>query len=116
MLGIRDILVRIRLRIRILRSVLLTNGSECGSGRAENNLHHSSKIKSHKEVTNSRNQGFSYYFCLMMEGSGAGSVLVTNGSGRPKKHTDPQFAYMCANYEQKRRVVNSNFFPSFIAG
>jgi hypothetical protein len=31
---------------------------------------------------------FSDYFCLMLEGSGAGSVLVTNGSGcgyeRPK--------------------------------
>jgi hypothetical protein len=26
-------------------------------------------------------QGFSYYFCFMMEGCGAGSVLVTNGSG-----------------------------------
>jgi hypothetical protein len=32
-------------------------------------LHHSSKIKSHKEVTKSRNQGFSSYFCLLMEGS-----------------------------------------------
>jgi hypothetical protein len=44
----------------------------------------SSKIKSHKEVT----KGFSNYFCLMMEGSGAGSVPPTNGSGsgsgRPK--------------------------------
>ncbi len=38
----------------------------------------------HKVITksqNSRSQGFSYYFCLMMEGSGAGSILVTNGSG-----------------------------------
>ncbi len=44
--------------------------------------------KSHKEVRRSRNQGFSYYFCLMIErsGSGAGSVPLTNGSGsgRPK--------------------------------
>ncbi len=33
---------------------------------------------------NSRNQGFSYYFCLIIEGSG--SVPLTNGSGsrRPK--------------------------------
>jgi hypothetical protein len=30
-----------------------------------------SKIKSHKEVTKSSNQGFSYYFCLMVEGSGS---------------------------------------------
>ncbi len=42
-------------------------------------LHHSSKIKSYKEVTkwkNTRNQGF-LLFCLMMEGSG--SVPLTNG-------------------------------------
>jgi hypothetical protein len=47
-----------------------------------------------KKLQKSRIQGFSYYFCLMMEGSEAGSgsgaesVLVTNGSGcgsgRPK--------------------------------
>ncbi len=30
---------------------------------------------------NSRNQGFSYCFCLMIEGSGAGSIPLTNGSG-----------------------------------
>jgi hypothetical protein len=36
MLGIRDILVRTRMRIRILGSVPLTNGSGCGSGRPEN--------------------------------------------------------------------------------
>jgi hypothetical protein len=58
-------------------------------------LHHSSKIKVIKKSQNSRNQGFSYryYFCLMMEGSGDGSVLVINGSGlriqeAQKKHTD----------------------------
>jgi hypothetical protein len=42
-------------------------------------LHHFSKIKSYKEVTeleNSRNQCFSYYFCLMIEESG--SVSLTN--------------------------------------
>ncbi len=38
-------------------------------------LHHFSKIKSLKESQNSRNQGLSYYFCMMIEGS---------GSGRPK--------------------------------
>ncbi len=35
-----------------------------------------------------RIQGFPYYFCLMIEGSGSGSVPLTNGSGsefkRPK--------------------------------
>ncbi len=39
---------------------------------------------------NSRNQGFSYYICLMIEGSrsragsGSGSIPLTNGSGWPK--------------------------------
>jgi hypothetical protein len=41
-----------------------------------------------KKSQNIRNQGFPCYFCLMMEGSGAGSVLVNIGSGygsrRPK--------------------------------
>ncbi len=36
-------------------------------------LHHFSKIKSQKESQNRRNQGFSYYFCLMIEGSGSGA-------------------------------------------
>jgi hypothetical protein len=72
-------------------------GSGCGSGRPKNiwileirtrntgtfTVHHSSKMKSHEENhKNSTNQGFSYYFCLMMGGSG--SVLVTYGSGKPK--------------------------------
>jgi hypothetical protein len=30
---------------------------------------------------NSRNQGFSYYFCLMIEGAGSRCVPLTNGSG-----------------------------------
>ncbi len=49
-------------------------------------LHHFSKIKSQKESQNSRNQGFSYYFCMMIEESGSGSIPLTNGSGsgRPK--------------------------------
>ncbi len=54
----------------------------------EVHLRHFSKIKSQKESQNSRNQGFSYYFCMMIEGSGAGSgsIALTNrsGSGRPK--------------------------------
>ncbi len=49
-------------------------------------LHHFSKIKSQKESQNRRNQGFSYYFCMMIEGSGSGSIPRTSGSGsgRPK--------------------------------
>jgi hypothetical protein len=42
-------------------------------------LHNFLKIKSQKEVRNSKNQGFSYYFRLMIEGSG--SIPLTNGSG-----------------------------------
>jgi hypothetical protein len=55
-------------------------------------LQHFSKIKSQKESQNSRNQGFSDYFCMMIEGSGSGagagsgSIPLTSGSGsgRPK--------------------------------
>ncbi len=59
-------------------------------------LHHFSKIKIQKESQNRRNQGFSYYFCTMIEGSGSGYragsgsgfMPLTSGSGsgswRPK--------------------------------
>ncbi len=55
-------------------------------------LHNFSKIKSQKKSRNSRNQYFSYYFCLMIEGPGSksGSVLLTNWSGcRRPKNMDP---------------------------
>ncbi len=49
-------------------------------------LHHFTKVKTKSQ--NSRNQGFPYYFSLMIEGSGSGSIPLTNGSGsgsrRPK--------------------------------
>ncbi len=49
------------------------------------------KDKKSKRSQSSRNQGFSYYFCLVIEGSG--SIPLTNGSStgsrRPKKHVDP---------------------------
>jgi hypothetical protein len=106
-LRIHDILVRIRIR----KTMLLTNGSGSGSfyfhhwpSRCQRKtylkksfsacyflkvrLHHFSKLKSQKDVRNSRYQGFSYYFSLMIEGSGVGSgcIPLTNGSGsrRPK--------------------------------
>ncbi len=49
-------------------------------------LQNFSKIKSQKESQNSRNQSFSYYFCMVAEGSGSGAIPLTNGtgSGRPK--------------------------------
>ncbi len=48
--------------------------------------HHSYAKFCKKKSQNSRNHGFSYYFCLMLEGSRSGSIPLTNGSGsrRPK--------------------------------
>ncbi len=121
MLRIHDILGWIRIRIR--GSMPLNNGSGSGSWIRillfssltkvpakklffntifsayyflKLHLHHFSKIKSQKESQNSRNQGFSYYFCMMIEGSGSesraksgsGSIPLTSGSrfgsGGPK--------------------------------
>ncbi len=45
-------------------------------------LYNFSKIKSHKEISTSRNQGFSSSFCLMIEGYW--SVPLTSGSGGPE--------------------------------
>ncbi len=42
---------------------------------------HFSKKNVKKKSQSSRNQGFSYYFCLVIEGSGSGSRPLTNGSG-----------------------------------
>jgi hypothetical protein len=70
-LWIRDILIGIRMRI--CGSVRLSYGS--GSFLAfyflKVHLHQSSKIKSQKESQNRRNQSFSNYLCLIMEGSGS---------------------------------------------
>jgi hypothetical protein len=47
--------------------------------------------KSHEEFITQQKLRFLNFFCLMMEGSGSGSVPLTNGSGsvRPKKFKDP---------------------------
>ncbi len=46
------------------------------------------KDKKSKRSNKSRNQGFSHYICLVIEGFGSGSIPLTNGSGsgsrRPK--------------------------------
>jgi hypothetical protein len=44
-------------------------------------LHLFAKIKSQKESQNSRNQGFSYYFCMMIEGSRRLETCGSGGSG-----------------------------------
>ncbi len=41
-----------------------------------------------KKSQNRRNEGFSYYFCLMIEGTGSGSVSTKKTYGS-QKHTDP---------------------------
>jgi hypothetical protein len=48
-----------------------------------------SKIKSQKEVKNCRNEGLSYFLCLLMEGSGSVQIMRDLDPGDPKKHTDP---------------------------
>jgi hypothetical protein len=49
------------------------------------------KDKVIKKPENIRNKGFSYYFCLIIEGSGYRSLPVTTGSGSRSGggHTDP---------------------------
>ncbi len=47
-------------------------------------LHHFSKLKSHKKSQNSRSQGFSFYFRLMIEGSGSVPRTNESKSGKPK--------------------------------
>ena len=42
-----------------------------------------------KKSQNNRNKGFSYYFCLTMQGSGSVNPTNGSGSGRPKT-TDPE--------------------------
>ncbi len=100
MLRIHDIFGWIRIR----GYMRLTNGSGFGSGSCyfrhwpskcqqktnfltqffsafyflKVHLHHFSNIKSQKESQYSRNQGFSYYFCMMIEGSGSGSWRPKN--------------------------------------
>ncbi len=70
MLRIHDILVWIRIWIR--GSMPLTNGSGSCYFR-----HRPSRCQQ-KKVTNSRNQGVSYYFCIMIEGSRSGSLSTTS--------------------------------------
>jgi hypothetical protein len=41
---------------------------------------HFQRLKVKKKSQSSRNQGFFYYFCLVIEGSGSGSIPLTNGS------------------------------------
>ncbi len=68
-------------------------------------LHHFSKIKSQKESQNSRNQGFSYYFCMMIEGS----IPLISGSGswRPK---NMWIRWIQIRIRIRIRIRNTGFF------
>jgi hypothetical protein len=57
-------------------------------------LHYFSKIKSQKEPENSRIQGFSDYFCMMIEGSGLflhddRRIRIQSRIREAEKHVDP---------------------------
>ncbi len=85
------ILVRIRIRILLFSSVTFKTLTKNFVSLTflfvgllyilKVNLHHFSKIKSHNIVTKERNRWFSFYFCLIKEGAGSGSVSLNNGSG-----------------------------------
>ncbi len=102
---IHNILVWIRIRIRLRGSMRLTNGTFTMPAKnsffntifpacyfLKVHLHYFSTIKSQKESQNRRIQDFSYYFCLMIAGSGSGSragsgsiaLISASASGRPK--------------------------------
>jgi hypothetical protein len=132
LLRIHDILGCFRIRIR--GSMPLTNGSGSGSWIRillfssltfkipaqkkifdtifsayyflKVHLRHFSKINSQKESQNSRNQGSSYFFCMMIEGSGSGSIPLTNGSGsgRPKKTCGSGSATLISRYKKTECV------------
>ncbi len=64
-----------------------------------------------KKSKRSRNQGFAYYFCLMMEGSG--SVSLTNGSGSSRM-TLVSFLLDPGPCELNQFGSGSEIFPSVI--
>ncbi len=79
MFGIRDILVRIWLRILLFSSVTFKKKTKSFYAYSflKVHLHHSSKIKSHKEVTKQYTSRFSSFFCLFMAGTGSGTLMET---------------------------------------
>ncbi len=57
-------------------------------------VHHFQTWKVIKKSQNTRNQGFSYYFYLMIGGSGSGPRTNGSGSGEAQKHPNPQHCYV----------------------
>ncbi len=123
-LRIHDILVWIRIRMRIWMrirgSMPLTNGSGCGSGsfyfhnwpsRCQPKSNFFNKVfpnitfrryfyiifqrwKVKKKSQNSRNQGFPYYFCLIKEGSRPGSGSIHLTNGSGSGSRGPKNAWI----------------------
>jgi hypothetical protein len=84
-----DILVRIRIRTTDLRILLYTTLFISGlfKGTLTSSLEDKKKVI--KKSQNRRNRGFSYYFSLIMEGSGSIKIIMDPDPGGPKKGTDP---------------------------
>ncbi len=51
-------------------------------------------------MQNSRKQGFSYHFCLMIEGSGSGHLTSVFGSGWPKTYPGTGSKTLCYRYHR----------------
>ncbi len=91
-------------------------------------LHNFPKIKSQKWSQNSRNQGFSYYFCMITEESGS-KLTNGSGSGRPKNMwirwiTDPdsdpehwfQVRLKIINFCQNILIISRHLVPLKVDG
>ncbi len=64
-------------------------------------LHHFSKIKSHKKSHKTVEINVFLLFLLMIEGSGAGSIFLTNGSGCGSGRTKNIWILRTATLQQK---------------
>jgi hypothetical protein len=63
-----------------------------------------------KKSQHSRNQGFSYYFCLMIEGSGSATLLFRKTVfGNPPPPPPSKFLEVCLNYNEEARHVPHGF-------
>ncbi len=75
------------------------------------------KVK--KKSQNGRNQGLSYYFCLMIEGSGSGSIPLTNGPdpdpGGPKTRGSGDVHPKLVKYLALEYGVSQNSVQCFFA-
>jgi hypothetical protein len=65
--------------------------------------------KVQKKSQNSRNQGYTYFLCLLMKGSGYVQIMTGSGSGRPKNililripiHNNASIAFLSPTYTSR---------------